>query len=244
MPASNKPQPPVARSLELLPHELASAVLGLWQGSLGRTVRCVPTRRTVMVAAAGAVVFGKWRRGARRAAAAEWRWLHLLPMLGVRTAAPLVWLGRGRRSLLVTEGVPGRAVDAWFAAARAEGWSAALCRALCLRVAPFVRRLHDHGLVHRDLYWNHVVCEDPRGDATPVLIDVERVFRPRWRWRRWVTKDLAGLLSSAPDWVSTRQALRFLRTYLGEPLHGHRATIEAIAAKAQRIRSHTPRFGA
>lgn len=221
----------------------AAAVRGLWSGAVGRTVRCVPQRRTVAVRVDGGWLFGKWHVGCWRTAADEWRWLHLLPLLGVRTAEPLVWLGDRRRNLLVTAGVAGRALDAWAIDAAHAGRFDEVVGYACREVAPFVRRLHDHGLVARDLYWNHLYCEDPRTAGAPVLLDVARVLRPRWRWRRWIVKDLAALWASAPVPVSPRIGLRFLRCYFREPLFLHVRTIRAIAAKAARIRGRTPRYG-
>ncbi|HEX5052402.1 MAG TPA: lipopolysaccharide kinase InaA family protein [Planctomycetota bacterium] len=242
MHASNKPDPPTAQSFEVT-GVYAAALHDLWHGSVGHTVRCVPTRRTVAVQVGERWLFGKWRRGRRADAAAEWRWLHLLPLLGIHTADPIAWIGRGDRSLLVTEGLPGRAMDAWAVAAADEGWLPEVVAYACRVVAPVVRRLHDQHLVHRDLYWSHVFAADPRGDEAPALLDVERVFRPRWRWRRWVLKDLAGLWASVPVPVSPRAGLRFLREYLGEPLGEHRGAIAAIVAKAARMRRHVPRYG-
>ena len=108
---------------------------------------------------------------------------------------------------------------------------------------PALRRLHDRGLCHRDLYWNHLFCATPFTDASPVLLDVERVFAPRWRVRRWVVKDLAALWASVPVPVSGRAGLRFLRSYLGQSLARHRRLMLAVIAKAQRIRAHLPRYG-
>lgn len=242
MHASNKPQSPDGAGLDLVAGVHAPAVRGLWSGAVGRTVRCVPTRRTVSVPSAGTVLYGKWRQGHARDAAAEWHWLHVLPLLGVRVPAPVAWLRRAGRSLLVTAALPGRSLDAWAVDAAAGGWLDELVAYAALHVAPMVRKLHEGGLVHRDLYWNHVFTEDPRRGTAPALLDVERVFAPRWRWRRWLVKDLAGLLASLPVAVSTRQRLRFLRAYLGT-LRGERSLLAAIAAKAAQVRSHVPRYG-
>jgi hypothetical protein len=115
-------------------------------------------------------------------------------------------------------------------------------------VAKAVRRLHDQGLVFRDLYWNHLFARDLSPDSEPVFLDVERVFRPRWRWERWVVKDLAGLLASVPAALALRagDGVRFLRSYLGAdwPLRSRRHRLmRKIAAKAARIRAHRPRYG-
>lgn len=243
MHASNKPEDPEAPGLAVMLGRHAEVVQGLWSGSLGHTVRCVPSRRTVAAPVGEGWIFGKWRVGERRAAAAEWHWLHVLPLLGLRVPEPVAWLGRGRRSLLVTVGLPGRALDAWAIDAERDGWLEELVRWACQRVAPVVRTLHDRGLVYRDLYWNHVFASEPRGEQPPMFLDVERVFRPRIRRRRWWIKDLAGLLASVPVPLPPRAALRFARAYLGERLRGHRSLLAAVAAKAARIRAHRPRYG-
>lgn len=244
MHASNKPGDPASLAGDVDP-PLAAAVLGMWNGALGRTVRCVPTRRTVAVPIDGGWLFGKLRTGERRRARAEWRWLHLLPLLGVPVAPPVAFVGRGRRTLLVTRGLPGRALDAWAVIARDEGWWPGLVDYACAQIAPLVRHLHDHGLAFRDLYWNHVFAADPRRvDApAPALLDVERVFAPRFRRQRWVVKDLAGLWASAPEWVPVRTGLRFLRAYFAAPLRAYAPLVRAIGRKAARIRAHVPRFG-
>ncbi|MBL8722461.1 MAG: hypothetical protein JNK49_00360 [Planctomycetes bacterium] len=245
MHVGNKPQDPGRADLGALPPAEAAAVRALWRGAVGRTVRCVPTRRTVMHADGGRVWFAKWRVGGRRTAAAEWQWLHLLPMLGLSTPEPVAWLGRGRRSLLVMRGVPGRSLATWILLAHREGWLAELVAYLCREVAPRLRRLHGAGLVYRDLYWQHVVAEAPRRGSPPVFLDVERVLQPRWRWRRWVVKDFAGLLASWPAEVPlpVRAMWRFVRIAVGSGLRVRRSWWRAVAAKATQVRGRQPRFG-
>lgn len=243
MDASNKPEALGGPRFATLDPARAAVVRGLWTGALGHTVRCVPRRRTVAAPVDGEWLFGKWHLRCFRTAAAEWHWLHVLPLLGVCTPAPLVWLGDRRRNLLVTTGVEGRSLDAWAVEAHRDGWLDAFCDHACRAVAPLVRRLHGNGLVVRDLYWNHLFSLDPRQRGEPVLLDVARVLRPRWRWRRWVVKDLASLWASLPVPVPARQGLRFLRRYLGEPIASHRPLLAAIVTKARRIRAHAPRYG-
>lgn len=243
MDASNKPDHPDGPGLATLAGSRAAAVRGLWTGAIGHTVRCVPTRRTVAAQVDGEWLFGKWHIGRAREAAAEWRWLHLLPLLGLRTAEPLAWLGGRRRSLVVTVGLRGRALDAWAIEAERGGWLEVLVDYACKHVAPAVRRLHDHGLTFRDLYWNHLFAEEPVRGGPPTFLDVSRVQRPRWRWHRWVVKDLAGLWASVPVAVPKRSALRFLRSYLGGPIWRHRRLVFQIERKANVIRRHVPRFG-
>lgn len=203
----------------------------------GRTVRCTPCRRTVrQVLSTGAVVYRKLRHGAAGDAAREWHWLQALRALGIPTAAPLFLARVGRTSVLGTAGVPGTSLQALLEREPGRG-----LRIACEQVAPLVRRLHAAGLVFRDLYANHLQVS---GTAV-VLLDVERVFRPRWRRRRWLVKDLAGLLASVPASCQLgREPLRFLaRACLPELRPQWRSLAAAVAAKAARIRRHMPRYG-
>jgi len=230
------------QELQGLPEDVAAAVGGMWAGSRGATVRCVPTRRTMMVRVpAGRVLFGKLRQGRARDARAEWHWLHVLPLLGLRVPRAIAHLRRGRRSLLVTEALPGRALDAWFAAAANSGTMAAVARYAIAQIAPLLADMHRRGIVFRDLYWNHLFATDLA--SPPAMLDVERVFRPRWRQRRWRVKDLAGLLASLPVRIPAVTAFRFLAAYLGESPRRHRKLVEAIVRKARRIARHRPRYG-
>jgi hypothetical protein len=70
------------------------------------------------------------------------------------------------------------------------------------------------------------------------------MFRPRWRWRRWVVKELASLLASSPVPVPVPVALRFLCNYQPE-LHTRqrRKLARAVWRKVARILAHQPRFG-
>ena len=145
--------------------------------------------------------------------------------------------------MLVSLGVTGRSLDAWALVAATEGWRDELVGYVCRQVAPRIAKLHQRGLVYRDLYLNHVFAPDPRGDAPPTFLDVERVFAPRWRLQRWIVKDLAGLWASAPVGSSLRTAVRFLRSYFDGPVRGRRRLLRAIAAKAERVRRHVPRYG-
>lgn len=241
--ASNKPARAGGAPGPLHGGEHAAVVRGLWNGSLGRTVRCVPTRRTLVAVSGGTVLYAKLRRGDRGVAAAEWRWLHVLPLLGIATAAPIAWLASGRRSLLATLALPGRSLDAWACDAVREGWLPELCRWIRRDLADFVARLHGQNLIHRDLNAAHLFGDDPRRGGPLALLDVERVFRPRWRRRRWIVKDLASLFASRPIELPPLTGLRFLRRYLGEPLYRHRGLLRAIAAKAARVRARRPKFG-
>lgn len=219
----------------------------VFAGGQGFTVRCTPHRRTVMVRSEdGATLFVKLRDGRLADARAEWHWLHVLPMLGLGVPQPVAFERRGSRSCLCTAAAPGRALDAQIVEALRAGGGDAVVAFACGAVAPLVRRLHDQGLVFRDLYWNHLFARSLAPSEEVVFVDVERVFRPRLFLWRWGVKDLAGLASSYPGTLSPRAALRFLWAYLDDHARDRRLRrklFRAARRKAERIRRHVPRYG-
>ena len=95
-------------------------------------------------------------------------------------------------------------------------------RRLVLGVAEFVRRLHEAGVVHRDLYLCHLLLRADAWAAGEVELGVLDLHRARIvspmpdYWRK---RDLAALLFSALDAPMHRHAwLRFVRVYSGRPL--------------------------
>jgi serine/threonine protein kinase len=85
---------------------------------------------------------------------------------------------------------------------------------LCLkRLARLIARMHDAGIVHRDLHCGNVLI-DP--NDRPVLMDLHRISRHRRLSRRRRALNLAQLYHDR-QYVTTRtERLRFLRHYLDE----------------------------
>ena len=115
-------------------------------------------------------------------------------------------------------------------------------------LATLAARVHGAGLVHRDFYCAHVFMDWQEPDqADLALIDLQRVFRPRFRWRRWMVKDLAALNHSVPPWAaSNADRLRWLRRYLGKlqsKRFSDRSLIRATVAKTRRIARHSRKRG-
>lgn len=199
----------------------------------GRLVRVTPTRRTAMHELPdGSRIFCKMRHGRRGDALREWCALAQLPALGIPVPRPLFFAERGSQTCVGMAGVPGRPMDARLV--EGAGYQAGL------RGMPgILRRLHRAGWVYRDMYWNHVFsCADDL-----YLVDVERAFRPRFRFERWVVKDLAGLLASVPvDAPLTRsECLRFLRRSLDARADWKRIA-RRVVAKAEQIRAHVTKY--
>lgn len=108
--------------------------------------------------------------------------------------------------------------DAWAA----EPPSPLAKRRLVLAVARLVRRLHEIGLAHRDLYICHLLIDREKwaaGEAELAVLDLHRALvqapiSPFWRRR-----DLAALLFSTLHLHLPRfSQLRFVRIYTGRPL--------------------------
>ncbi len=94
------------------------------------------------------------------------------------------------------------------------------------RLAEIARRLHENGINHRDFYLCHFLLDLSRltngsfsDTARIYLIDLHRAQIRNRTPRRWVKKDLSGLLFSAMDLGLTRRDLvRFMKVYRGTSL--------------------------
>lgn len=159
---------------------------------------------------------------------------------GVPTMLPVVMAEEcplmDGRSFLVVSAVPGEALERggakWF-----THTEEAIVEAMTDKLAALVRALHQAGLVHRDLYASHVFAHDRGRAADLYLIDLARVFRPRWRKFRWRVKDLAQLHYSMPTaWVE-KYWPRFLDQYLTPSRTSQRDRWQrAILRKSESIR--------
>lgn len=177
---------------------------------------------------------------------AEWNSMRVLTDCGINAVQPVAFAQEmtgiwERRSALLTAEVEGESLEKWVV--RNPG------RAPCkLRdaLARFVARFHRQGFVHRDLYLSHIFIDESDPDAPAFrLIDLQRVFRPRWRRARWIVKDLAALNYATPRSVATTtDRLRWLQLYLGvSKLRGcDRALVRRIVLKTRRMGRHDRRM--
>ncbi|MHC4972222.1 MAG: lipopolysaccharide kinase InaA family protein [Planctomycetota bacterium] len=113
-----------------------------------------------------------------------------------------------------------------------EVWSTLDVRRAVRAAADIARRLHACGLVHKDLYLNHLYVA--RGGEAVTLLDLGRVTRTTARRRR--VKDLAALLLSAQSLCSRTELWRGLRRYGGD-----KRLARAVIKKAARMARHVPR---
>ena len=202
----------------------------------------------------------RWRRGRlwTGTAAIEWQNALQLQAMGVRAARP-VGFGQQmagaweRRSFVLLDAVEGQSLERWVPQhvppPEAErDWAGR--HAAIDRLARFIAFFHDSGFVHRDLYLCHVFVRGGEagyrgaGDDALRLIDLQRVFRPRWRKRRWIVKDLAALnFSAPPDRIGRWDRLRFLCRYVrccdrSRPL---RKLMRLVELKTAQIAGRNPR---
>ncbi|MCD4825960.1 MAG: lipopolysaccharide kinase InaA family protein [Phycisphaerae bacterium] len=110
------------------------------------------------------------------------------------------------------------------------------------RLVKLVRRLHEAGFVHRDLYAAHIFLHEHSGGFDLNLIDLARIFKPSLRKFRWRVKDLAQLKYSMPRLWVERCWERFLAGYLNTE---NRAALgcweRAISAKVRRMQRRDER---
>jgi heptose I phosphotransferase len=152
----------------------------------------------------------------------EYRIATALLQAGIPVPAPLAWGWRGhphqRQSFVILQAVPGEPAEVWATRLSADGpaesWHHK--RRMVMALADLARRFHALGFRHRDFYLNHVFVSGSARTMELSLIDLQRVFRPRWRSQRWQVKDLAQLnFSATREAFSQTLRLRFFCHYLG-----------------------------
>ncbi len=165
---------------------------------------------------------------------------------GVPTMQAVAWgeqparFGPGCGYIIVTA-VPGDALERCLADFLERCGSEAVGR-FTNKLAELVRRLHASGYVHRDLYASHVFLDESQDEINLYLIDLARMFRPRWRRFRWRVKDLAQLKYSMPAaWVEQYWD-GFLAACLGETADAAAGRFSrAIDGKVARMRRRSER---
>jgi tRNA A-37 threonylcarbamoyl transferase component Bud32 len=113
-----------------------------------------------------------------------------------------------------------------------EVWATLDPRRAVRAMADLARRLHACGLVHKDLYLNHLFVA--RGGEAITLVDLGRLTKTTSRRLR--RKDLAALLLSAQPFCSRAALMRGLKRYGGD-----RRLARAVLRKAARMARHVPR---
>ena len=187
-------------------------------------------------------------RRIRATAEYDWRPAFALSRLGIATPEPVAhgcqhgrWPGK---SFVITAALErADALERWLPENH-QGVDFAARKRLIERVAGVVRALHGGGYCHRDLYLSHIFVRPTENDFEIFLIDLQRVFTPIWRKRRWFVKDLSALYyGCSTDIVNRTDQVRFLHHYFGvrrlKTLH--RGWIHAIIRKSTGMKRRTRR---
>jgi tRNA A-37 threonylcarbamoyl transferase component Bud32 len=155
------------------------------------------------------------RRLGRCDALREFHAARELKAAGVRTADPLAVRGDADMSWLVTREVaPATQADVWHGEQLSQGPQGRQRIQACLRrLARQVARMHNAGILHRDLHCGNVLIDR---HLKPVLMDLHRISRSGRLSRRRRAMNLAQLYHDR-QYVTTRtERLRFLKTYIRE----------------------------
>ncbi len=158
------------------------------------------------------------------------------------------WVGLfEKRSFIISEKIPNaeslerKLPDCFCDAATAENLK--LRRGFITRLAAFVKKFHDTGYRHRDLYLCHIFYD---GEQRFWLIDLARAFRPIVFGQRFRIKDIAQIYYSAPGrYFSSTDRLRFYLEYVGHDklCAADKAFIRKVINKARRIAKHDVKHG-
>ncbi|MBN1444205.1 MAG: hypothetical protein JXA90_15950 [Planctomycetes bacterium] len=155
--------------------------------------------------------------------------------LGIPSVDVVGW-GRHRwGTFFVMEGSPGSPLFRLPQLPRPE-----VLHRLTVELGRLIAVLHNANLCHRDLYVDHVLIDE----ESLRIIDVGRVMS--FHRRRWIVKDLAGLLFSAwREKISAQTCRLFLRSYLlhSERRWNRRRLVSAILKKAQSYWRHNEMAG-
>ena len=184
-----------------------------------------------------------------RSALKEWKSIQAVGNAGIPTVFPVVMgeelvCGIEKSSFTLTEALydaePLEEVLRRDFSSRLSSTLRRKKRTLIRRVAEIVRRLHNSGMYHQDLYLGHFFLGS---DDTLYLIDLQRVGLRNKIPRRYLVKDLAQLAYSAEitEGVSRSDQMRFFLTYLGIPNLGRveKTLVRKVLGKCHRIGCHT-----
>ena len=111
------------------------------------------------------------------------------------------------------------------------------------RLAGFIKRFHETGYRHRDLYFSHIFYDDT---GRFFLIDLARAFKPAVLEQRFRIKDLAQIYYSAPGrYFSRTDRMRFYIGYIGRRklTSEDKAVVRRVMSKVEQKARHDMKHG-
>ncbi|GJM11709.1 MAG: lipopolysaccharide core heptose(I) kinase [Pseudohongiella sp.] len=180
----------------------------------------------------------------------EWKAITKLRALGLATMTSVAYDSRGlnparRQSLIVTEDLVNTlSLEDYCKAWQQKPPNFLLKKKLLSKLAHISRTLHQGGVCHRDFYLCHFLLPkdsldtDPEQDFELFLIDLHRALIKQPLGRRWIVKDISGLLYSAMDiGLTQRDYYRFMKIYddtsLREALQHNAGFWHSVHSRAQ-----------
>jgi hypothetical protein len=185
-------------------------------------------------------------------ALAEVEAAHKLAAIGINTPKVIAF-GRQsglffeKRSFIITEKIPNadslerKLPDCFYAPHTTRNLK--MRRDFIAKLAAFVRKFHDTGYRHRDLYLAHIFYGS---SGVFYLIDLARAFKPLLLTALYRLKDIAQLYYSAPArHFSHTDRLRFFFAYTGRDklAANDKRFIKKVLNKANRIARHDAKHG-
>ena len=161
----------------------------------------------------------------------EWKALSKLKTLGIKAPVPVAFGKQGvnparLQSFIITEAITFTInLEEFLKTKNTQEFP--VKKRFIEAVANIAKTLHDNGINHRDFYLCHFLLDTAESDPLNpqiYLIDLHRAQCRRKVPFRWRVKDIAGLYFSTMNFnFTTRDYLRFIRGYTGQPL---RATLK------------------
>lgn len=156
-------------------------------------------------------------------AKSEWESLRLCETMGVSVPALKGFGARGMQSFVLMDAV----VDAESVEKVTPTWHEK--QQIIVKMAHIARALHQKEYYHRDFYICHFFWNKFDGNMT--LIDLHRLFKPRFFKKHYQEKDLSALLFSSLDMhITQRDVFLFLKHYF-------KASISDILAEQSQLLS-------
>lgn len=151
-----------------------------------------------------------------------------------------------KRSFFVTEKIPDaealeRKLPGYFENKTATD-NLKLQRKFISSLAKFIKKFHDTGYRHRDLYLAHIFYNNKEF----YLIDLARAFKPALFKKRYQIKDVAQLYYSAPrKYFSRTDRMRFYFNYVERQRLGpsDKAFIKQVMKKVRQMARHDKKHG-
>ena len=219
----------------------------------GEVFRQVARRRTIKVSLGAENYFAKIHHGVGwgeifksllqgrmpvLGARNEWLAIKALRAAGVPTMEGVLYCESGGNPALKKSAILTRSLENRITLEDYETENPMIKRHIIELVATMAKSMHGAGVNHRDYYLCHFLLDQRSEEPQLNLIDLHRAQLRAKVPRRWLVKDLGGLLFSAlGKGMTKRDLLRFVRVYSGDltTLRINRALWRGVIGRARKL---------